>query len=56
MPLYQFICPKCGTPYEIFMALSEKEDYDHKKIKGKRCPHCKKAFLKHIIGPVLFKI
>jgi putative FmdB family regulatory protein len=48
MPLYQFICQGCLTPYEVFMKLAKAE----KKI---RCPECKKI-LKKIILPVRFKV
>ncbi len=49
MPLYQFWCDECMTPYEIIMIIADLEEYD----KGGRdieCPNCE-AILKKLICP-----
>jgi len=35
MPRYEFLCEKCGKPFELIMTISERE-----KAKVK-CPKCK---------------
>jgi putative FmdB family regulatory protein len=35
MPRYEFLCEKCGKPFELTMTISEREEA---KVK---CPKCK---------------
>lgn len=65
MPLYQFICPACDSPYELILSLKELERYGNNKRWGKNapkwvkdytCPECKKAYLKRLQEPVMFRI
>ncbi len=35
MPVYEFLCHKCGKPFEIIHSISR---YDPEKV---RCPECK---------------
>jgi putative FmdB family regulatory protein len=48
MPLYSYLCNKCGKYFEIIIPL---KDCD----KEVECPHCKEN-LKKILMPVMFKI
>jgi len=37
MPRYEFLCEKCGKPFELIMTISEREKAQVK------CPKCKGA-------------
>ena len=50
MPIYQFWCDDCQTPYEIQMKLAELEEYD-KGDEDIDCPNCEKPLTKLICPP-----
>ena len=50
MPIYQFICDKCDSPYEITMTLAKLEEYD-KGNKTIACLNCQTALRKLICPP-----
>jgi putative FmdB family regulatory protein len=35
MPIYEYVCKKCGKRFDLAMAISE---HDTKQV---QCPHCK---------------
>ncbi len=37
MPTYEFLCQKCGKPFEFVASISE---YEHKVKEGLKCPEC----------------
>ena len=42
MPTYEYACPKCGHQFEQFQSMRDEP--------LKRCPQCKKAGLKRLVG------
>jgi putative FmdB family regulatory protein len=42
MPTYEYICPKCDHTFEQFQSMND--------APLKKCPKCKKAGLKRLIG------
>lgn len=42
MPTYEYACPKCGHQFEQFQSMSDEP--------LKKCPKCKKAGLKRLVG------
>lgn len=55
MPLYQFWCDGCFTPYEVTMTLADLDKFDRDKTK-KMCPGCGKKLVKLICPPKRIKI
>lgn len=55
MPLYQFWCDECFTPYEIQMKLAKLEEYD-KGNKVIKCPNCEGELKKLICPPKIIKV
>lgn len=42
MPTYEYACPKCGHQFEQFQSMRDEP--------LKKCPQCKKAGLKRLVG------
>ena len=42
MPTYEYACPKCGHEFEQFQSMRDEP--------LKKCPKCKKAGLKRLVG------
>ncbi|MBC7368520.1 MAG: zinc ribbon domain-containing protein [Undibacterium sp.] len=42
MPTYEYLCPKCGHAFELFQSMRDEP--------LKKCPKCKKAGVKRLIG------
>lgn len=42
MPTYEYACPKCGHEFELFQSMRDEP--------LKKCPKCKKAGVKRLIG------
>src|SRR5215208_3650768 len=42
MPTYEYACPKCGHQFEQFQSMRDEP--------LKKCPKCKKAGLKRLVG------
>ena len=42
MPTYEYVCQKCGHEFEQFQSMSD--------AALKKCPKCKKAALKRLVG------
>ena len=42
MPTYEYACPKCGHEFEQFQSMRDEP--------LKKCPRCKKAGLKRLVG------
>jgi putative FmdB family regulatory protein len=42
MPTYEYVCPKCGHEFEQFQSMRDEP--------LKKCPKCKKAGLKRLVG------
>ena len=42
MPTYEYVCQKCGHEFEQFQSMSD--------APLKKCPKCKKAALKRLVG------
>lgn len=42
MPTYEYVCPKCGHEFEQFQSMRDEP--------LKKCPKCKKAGVKRLIG------
>jgi putative FmdB family regulatory protein len=42
MPTYEYVCPKCGHEFELFQSMRDEP--------LKKCPKCKKAGVKRLIG------
>src|SRR5882672_3982665 len=42
MPTYEYECPKCGHAFELFQSMRDEP--------LKKCPKCKKAGVKRLIG------
>jgi putative FmdB family regulatory protein len=42
MPTYEYLCPKCGFAFEQFQSMND--------APLKKCPKCKKAGVKRLIG------
>lgn len=42
MPTYEYVCPKCDLAFEQFQSMND--------APLKKCPKCKKAGLKRLIG------
>lgn len=42
MPTYEYACPKCGHEFEQFQSMRDEP--------LKKCPACKKAALKRLVG------
>src|SRR5258707_3390513 len=42
MPTYEYVCQKCGHEFEIFQSMRDEP--------LKKCPECKKAALKRLVG------
>ena len=42
MPTYEYACPKCGHQFEQFQSMKDDP--------LKKCPKCKKAGLKRLVG------
>lgn len=42
MPTYEYACPKCGHTFEAFQSMKDEP--------LKKCPACKKAGLKRLVG------
>jgi putative FmdB family regulatory protein len=42
MPTYEYLCPKCGHAFEQFQSMND--------APLKKCPKCKKAGVKRLIG------
>lgn len=42
MPTYEYACPKCGYEFEQFQSMKDEP--------LKKCPKCKKAGLKRLVG------
>ena len=42
MPTYEYVCPKCDYAFEQFQSMND--------APLKKCPKCKKAGLKRLIG------
>src|SRR5688572_15715796 len=42
MPTYEYACQKCGHEFEQFQSMRDEP--------LKKCPHCKKAGLKRLVG------
>ena len=55
MPLYQFYCQSCDSPYEIQMKLKTLEEYDVKR-KIIKCPNCGGILIKLICPPKIIKV
>ena len=47
MPTYEFICNKCGKPFEVFTSISGK-----RKVK---CPECKSGSICQVFTTVQIK-
>ena len=45
MPLYEYVCRKCGNKFSEVLTLKE---HDKKKL---QCPQCKSRDLEHVIEP-----
>jgi len=50
VPLYQFWCDACYTPYEIMMSIADLEEYDEGKEEIP-CPECEEPLTKLICPP-----
>lgn len=44
MPIYEFICQKCGNQFTLTLTLREREE------KKPRCPKCKSVKLETVYG------
>ena len=42
MPTYEYLCPKCGHAFEQFQSMKDEP--------LKKCPKCKKAGVKRLVG------
>lgn len=49
MPLYEYVCRKCGKKFTEVLTIKE---HDKRKI---QCPECKSEDLEHVIEPFFAK-
>ena len=49
MPLYEYVCRKCGKKFNEVLTIKE---HDEKKI---QCPKCRSQDLEHVIEPFFAK-
>ncbi|HXG48125.1 MAG TPA: zinc ribbon domain-containing protein [Methylomirabilota bacterium] len=49
MPLYEYVCRKCGTKFSEVLTIKEHET---KKI---HCPKCQSTDLEHVLEPFFAK-
>jgi len=49
MPLYEYICKKCGKKFSEVLTIKE---YGTKKV---QCPKCRSQDLEHVIEPFFAK-
>lgn len=56
MPLYQWWCDNCFTPYEIILTLAQLKEYDEDEESVIDCPNCGADLRKLICPPKIIKV